>query len=218
MGANASVPETRANCFRVTDTGVYASGNYNASGADYAEMFEWADGNPEKEDRAGLFVTLDGEKIRIAQPGDDYILGIVSGNPSVVGDVYDDQWQGMYLYDVFGRPLWEDVEIPEETAESPDPEDPSKMITRVICPAHTEHRQKLNPGYDHTQKYVPRSERPEWDAVGLLGKLVAVDDGSCQANAYCTVGEEGTATVCEGRTKYRVMARLDETHIKIMII
>ncbi|MEY8389645.1 peptidase G2 autoproteolytic cleavage domain-containing protein, partial [Oscillospiraceae bacterium 38-13] len=83
---------TRANCFRVTHTGVYAAGSYNASGADYAELFEWADGNPEASDRAGRFVTLTGGKIRLARPGDGYILGLVSGNPSVVGDVYDDQW------------------------------------------------------------------------------------------------------------------------------
>lgn len=181
-------------------------------------MFEWADSNPEQEDRCGLFVTLDGEKIRLAQPGDGYILGIVSGNPSVVGDVYDDQWQGMYLYDIFGRPIYEDVMVPEETMEMPDPEDPSKMITQVIRPACMEHRQKLNPDYDHTQKYIPRSERPEWDAVGLLGKLVAVDDGTCKANGYCTVGVGGIATATEGHTKYRVMARLDDTHIRIMIL
>lgn len=209
----------RANCFRVADTGVYASGNYNASGADYAEMFEWSDGNSENEDRAGLFVTLDGEKIRTAGPDDNYILGIVSGNPSVVGDVYDDQWQGMYLYDVFGRPLWEDVEVPDETIEEPEPDNPEQTITRVIRPAHTEHRQKLNPDYDNRQlPYIPRSERPEWDAVGLLGKLVAIDDGTCQMNGWACVGEGGKATRSEQRTRYRVMSRLDDTHIRIMIL
>lgn len=199
---------TRANCFRVTNTGVYASGDFNASGADYAEMFEWADGNPDGEDRAGRFVTLDGAKIRLAGPEDDYIIGVVSGNPSVVGDVHDDQWQGMYLYDVFGRPLWEDVEIPDRTGHN----------GAVIDPAHTEHRQRLNPDYDNTQKYIPRSERPEWDAVGLLGKLVAVDDGGCEANGWCTVGAGGIAVRADSRTRYRVMERLDESHVRILIL
>ena len=208
----------RANCFRVTDTGVYASGSYNASGADYAEYFEWLDGNPEQEDRAGLFVTLEGEKIRLARPEDDFILGIVSGEPSVCGDVYDDQWKGMYLYDIYGRPLWEDVEVPDETVEEPSPENPDETITRVIIPAHTEHRQKLNPDYDNTQPYVPRSERPEWDAVGMLGKLVVRDDGTCRVNEWCAVGENGTATYSGARTKYRVMARLDESHIRVLIL
>ena len=136
----------------------------------------------------------------------------------MLGDVHDDQWQGMYLYDNFGRPLWEDVEVPDQTMELPDPEDPEKTITQVIIPAHTEHRQKLNPAYDGSQPYLPRTQRPEWDAVGMLGKLVAVDDGTCQVNGWCTVGEGGVATHSGQRTRYRVMARLDERHIRVLIV
>lgn len=208
----------RANCFRVTDTGVYATGAHNTTGADYAELFEWADGNPDKEDRVGRFVTLDGEKIRLAGPGDAYLLGIISGNPSVVGDVHDDQWQGMYLYDIFGRPIWEDVEIPDEIIGEPNPENPEDMTNCIIIPAHTEHRQKLNPNYDGTQKYVPRSQRPEWAAVGMMGKLVMVDDGTCQINGWCAPGADGIATASEAQTKFRVMARLDETHIRVLAL
>lgn len=208
----------RANCFRVTDTGVYASGNYNASGADYAELFEWLDGNPNNEDRAGLFVTLDEDKLRIASPYDDFILGVVSGNPSVVGDVHDDQWKGMYLYDIYGRPLYEDVEVPDEVMEHPDPEHPGETIIEVIVSAHTETRQKLNPDYDHTKTYIPRTERPEWAAVGMMGKLVVRDDGSCKPNGYATIGDGGYATVTTERTKYRVMQRLDATHVQILIL
>ena len=208
----------RANAFRVNTAGVYGTAAFNASGADYAELFEWADGNPEHEDRAGHFVTLDGEKIRIATPADEYVLGIISGSPSVVGDVYDDQWAGMFETDIFGRPVWEDVDLPAETREDPDPENPGQSITREIVPARTEHRQKVNPDYDSERKYTPRTERPEWDAVGLLGKLVAVDDGSCQANGWCKVGEGGIAVRSEQRTPYRVMARLDDTHIRILLV
>lgn len=219
----------RSNAFRVNMSGVYGTGAFNSSGADYAELFEWADGNPESVDRAGRFVTLEGENIRLAGPGDGYILGIVSGAPSVVGDVYDDQWQGMYLTDIFGRPIWEDVEVPAETEEMEFPvevpgegEEAPRVETRrevrVVVPAHTERRQKLNPDYDPAQTYVPRSERPEWDAVGMLGKLVAVDDGSCRVNGWAAVGEGGAATNSEERTKYRVMARLDERHVRILIL
>ena len=70
----------------------------------------------------------------------------------------------MYLRDIFGRPLWEDVEVPDRLG--PEGE--------VLIPAHIERRQKRNPDYDGSQTYQPRSQRPEWDAVGLLGKLVAV--------------------------------------------
>ena len=220
---------SRSNAFRVAYRGVYGTGAFNSSGADYAELFEWADGNPEAQDRAGHFVTLEGENIRLAGPGDGYILGIVSGAPSVVGDVYDDQWQGMYLTDVFGRPIFEDVEVPAvmEEVEFPvevpgegeeAPQVETRREVRVVVPAHTERRQKLNPDYDPAQTYVPRSDRPEWDAVGLLGKLVAVDDGTCVPNGWAAVGEGGAATNSEERTKYRVMARLDDRHVRILIL
>jgi len=214
-GGNIS---TRASCFRVNTLGVFASGAYNSSGADYAELFEWLDGNVNDEDRVGLFVTLDGEYIRIAEPSDRIILGIVSGNPSIVGDVHDDQWQGMYLYDIYGRPLFEDVQVPDETIEEPDPEDPTKTITRILIPAHTERRQKINPDYDNTQTYIPRTQRKEWACVGMMGKLVVRDDGTCEVNGYACVGEGGKATKSESETKYYVMARINEDHVRILIL
>lgn len=196
------------NAFRVHSNGSVYGGQYNSSGADYAELFEWADGNPEGMDRAGLFVTLDGDKLRIAGPEDSFVLGIVSAAPSVVGDVEDDQWHGMYLKDVFGRELMGPVEVPAITA--PD--------GTVIVEAHQETGRQVNPEYRPEEPYLPRSSRPEWDAVGLLGKLVAVDDGTCQPNGWCAVGVGGTATASEARTPYRVMERLDDHHIRVMIL
>ena len=54
--------------------------------------------------------------------------------------------------------------------------------------------------------------------MGLLGKLVAVDDGSCQVNGWAAVEEGGKARSSTARTKYRVMSRLDDTHVKLMIM
>lgn len=207
----------RKNAFRVSYNGsCYGSGAWNTSGADYAELFEWQDRNPDNEDRAGLFVTLDGEYIRIAGPEDDYILGIVSATPSVVGDVYDDQWAGMYLRDVFGRTVMELQDFPAETMEVPGED--GQMETVELRPARRELAPKVNPDYDYTEPYQPRTQRPEWDAVGLLGKLVAVDDGTCQVNGWATVGEGGKATTSPERTKYRIMARLDDSHVRMMIL
>lgn len=45
------------------------------------------------------FVTLDGDKIKIATDEDDYILGIVSGEPFVLGNGDCDTWNGMFLHD-----------------------------------------------------------------------------------------------------------------------
>ena len=217
IGGTGYSTQGRMNCFRVTAGGsVFGVGSFNTSGADYAELFEWQDGNPEGEDRAGLFVTLDGERIRIAGPEDGYILGIVSAAPSVVGDVYDDQWQGMYIRDVFGRTVQEEQHFPARTEERLGPDGQTETVE--LTPACRALAPKLNPDYDSAIKYQPRTQRPEWDAVGLLGKLVAVDDGSCQVNGWATVGPGGRATASMERTKYRVMSRLDDRHIRVMIL
>lgn len=215
---NGNYVDTRANAFRINSLGAYVTGQYFTTGADYAEMFEWADGNPDSQDRIGLFVTLDGEKIRIATDKDTFILGVTSGNPSVVGDTHDDQWHDMYLYDIYGRPIFEDVLVPEEVRTEVNPDNPEETITYVIQEEHTERRHKVNPDYDHTKPYAPRSQRPEWSAVGLLGKLVVIDDGSCQVNGWAKVSSEGTATHSDEQTCYRVMSRLEQNHIRVLIM
>ncbi|QNU68741.1 hypothetical protein EHE19_004300 [Ruminiclostridium herbifermentans] len=92
--------QAETNAFRVTFDGkTYGLSAFNSTGADYAEFFEWADGNIDNEDRVGYFVTLDGDKIRKAKSSDDYILGVVSVNPSVIGDNYADDWRGKYVTD-----------------------------------------------------------------------------------------------------------------------
>lgn len=214
---NGQSASSRSNAFRVDVWGsCYGVKAWNSSGADYAELFEWLDSNPAAEDRVGLFVTLEGDRLRLAGPEDDFILGIVSADPSVVGDVYDDQWAGMYLRDVFGRTIMEMQDFPAETTQVP--REDGTMETVELIPARRELAPKLNPDYDHTIKYLPRTQRPEWDAVGMMGKLVAVDDGTCQVNGWCAVGEGGKATHSDARTRYRVMARLDETHIRVLIL
>ena len=196
---------TRSNAFRVTSSGeVLAAGNYYTTGADYAELFEWADGNESNEDRRGLFVTLDGEKIRLANANDDYILGVVSANPSVVGDSYSENWKDMYLRDVFGAYIVEEVDVPETTDEE----------TGETIPAHKVESYVLNPEYDPEKEYISRTDRKEWGTVGMFGKLVVIDDGTCEVNGYCTVSNDGKATNAEAG--YRVLSRIDETHIKIL--
>ncbi len=196
-----------ANAFRVTNDGFcYGQNAFSASGADYAEYFEWEDQNPEKEDRRGFFVTLSGNKIRKATPEDDYILGVVSATPVIEGNTYSDMWQGMYLTDIFGQRLTETVEVPETTDQR----------GRVI-PAHTETRFLLNPEYDNSKEYLGRNQRPEWAPVGIVGQLVVIDDGSCEAGGYCSVKEGGIATKTGTPTAYRVMERLDESHIRVFL-
>lgn len=249
------------------DGNAFADGTWASNGADYAEYFEWADGNPGHEDRRGLSVVLDGDKIRLSLPGEDPI-GVVSANPSVVGDGDIDRWKGKYLRDAFGAYIWEDYEalswsevvtetetVQEQASEAqertrevievvdgvavktvvtetvqvplfdefplvdeagqpimvstsetlgdgsqniievqavhrePRMTEVQRQTTReiehsyaadevpdgVTVPADaervTQQRRKLNPDYDPSQDYTPRADRPEWDTVGLMGKL-----------------------------------------------
>lgn len=197
----------RSNGFRINPAGkVYGTGTFGTSGADYAEYFEWFDGNPNNEDRRGHFVTLEGDKIRYATANDDYILGVVSADPSVAGDMYSEDWHNRYLKDVFGNNIVEVVDVEETTNEFGE-----------IIPAHTERRWVLNPDYNPDLQYVSREERPEWAAIGIVGKLVVVDDGTCQVNGYCYPNADSIATTSQEKTNYRVMERLDDTHIRIFI-
>ena len=210
IGNGANATDGASNCFRITfDGNVYGLSSYNSYGADYSEFFEWQDENPSAEDRVGHFVTLDGEKIRYANDG-DYVVGITSGNPSVIGDHPSESWEERYLRDVFGRLQYEDVTIPAH-----DEKDKSGKVIRTI-PEHTETHFKVNPDYDPAKEaeYANREKRPEWATVGMLGKLVVIDDGTCEVNGYCKP-KNGTATKSD--TGYRVLARLDETHIKVLM-
>ena len=203
---NGTAEDSRSNAFRVTTAGaVYGKAAYNSSGADYAEMWEIEGGNPNGDDWRGLFVTVNEKnKIEIANP-DDYILGIISATPSVLGDVQSEIWHKMYLKDVFGEHLTETVEVEETTDEFGD-----------VTPAHTETRWILNPEYDSSKEYISRDKRPEWAAVGLIGKLVVVDDGTCTPGQFCKVADGGIATASGNNEGYRVLERCDKNHVRIM--
>ena len=135
------------------DGNAFADGTWTGGGADYAEFFEWSDSNPAEQDRRGISVVLDGDKIREAVAGEDPI-GVISGNPSVVGDAAWNKWNGKYLRDEFGTYIQEDYEVTDEDGNTV-----------------TQQRRKLNPAYDPNAEYIPREQRPEWDCVGLMGKL-----------------------------------------------
>lgn len=164
---------------------VYAGGAYKTNGADYAEYFEWLDGNVDNQDRIGLFVTLDSDKIKLANK-DDYILGVISANPSIVGNSAELDWHDKYKTDVYGRLIYDESYNPI-----------------------------VSENYNDTLEYVPRGARKEYSKVGLLGQLVVQDDGTCKVNGYCTASVNGVATKSD--SGYRVIKRIDETHIKIIL-
>jgi hypothetical protein len=151
------------------------------SGADYAEYFEWKDGNSSSEDRIGQSVVLDGNKIRKATSSDNAsnILGVISGNPSVVGDSASLRWQGKWELDDFNRRQTEEVEVWEweDTDGALHSYEKDKVPEGLTVPSDKTvkkiNNDKYSTAYDASKKdtYVPRKDRKEWDAVGLMGKL-----------------------------------------------
>lgn len=174
--------------------------------ADYAEYMEWSDGNTDNEDRRGLLVTYDTDvtdnskelKIRLANEDDD-VIGIVSAAPVVLGDSYDNEWHDKYEKDIFGAIVCDEIE--HEDAEEDD---------------KIEYRPRISENYDPTKKYIGRNKRPEWSPIGLLGKLVCIDDGSCVIGKYVTASN-GIATLSSEKTNMRMIQRIDETHIKVLL-
>jgi hypothetical protein len=166
--------------FAVTNTGVGKfDGGVSGSAADYAEMFEWIDGNPDDEDRRGLVVELvGGDKIQVATSttSESNIIGVVSAEPCVLAGESTFHWTSKWLKDDFGSYQMEDYEawqyskgsgeptvVPVEGTEPGDvPEDAVKVTAK---------RRIFNPDYDDTIEYVPRSQRKEWSPVGVVGRL-----------------------------------------------
>lgn len=191
---------TSGGSFRVRGDGTLFADNATIqTPADYAEMFEWLDGNPNNEDRVGYSVSLVGNKIKIADVG-EVPFGIVSAEPTMIGDAAPFRWSGAFERDEFGRKIKQSVEVVEwtETKDAVfhyekdvngkdilviDKEkeevkhfyDIASVPSGINIPNDAEKKviEKYieNPQWDKTQEYIPRIERKEWSAIGILGKL-----------------------------------------------
>lgn len=141
------------------------SGGVYSGGADYAEMFEWNDGNSNGADRRGFFVSLvNGNKI---EAGNSNVVGVVSASPAVIGDAADLSWQGKYERDEFGGMVYQMV----DGRRSPKP----------------------SSTYNPTQSYTPRRGRKEWAPVGLVGKLYVRSAQALTAGSKCSANSSGYA-------------------------
>ena len=200
-----------SNAFTVSSSGTgWFSGAVTSLGADYAEFFEWEDGNVDGEDRVGMAVTLVGDKIRIANAQDD-ILGFISGTAMVLGDNAEHEWKYKYQMDDYGRILYDDPV--EEFAEYMDYEHGVIVRESIGLCSHP----KLSPEYNPDEEYISREKRNEWDPVGLIGKLRVRDDGSCKSGMYAKVADGGILTNSEEKTNISVMRRISDHVVLISL-
>ena len=191
------------------DGSARTDGTWSNDNADYAECFEWTDGNGSAEERRGMTVVLDGEKVKLATDSDnkDNIIGVVSPEPVVLGDAAPLGWHGRYKKDVYGSAIrkeqewlvWKKEYHYEDGVKvlcaQPDPNKPQTLnkCERVrVEDIETQKAKNLIPDfaitnniryktygkdvdtttYDSSKPYVPRKDRKEWDAIGMVGKLV----------------------------------------------
>ena len=210
-GFVASLP-SYSNAFRVNYSGAVYAMTYNTSGADYAEFIKpWADGNPDKEDRVGFMVTIKNGYLEKANDG-DYIIGITSGNPAVIGNG-DEDFYWKYERDKFNRIIYEPVTEKFETGQLDENGEPIYKIQETFKP-------KLSNDYDPElqDSYVERRYRPEWSYVGMRGIVPVRDDGSCEAGGFCKCGVNGVATKSErGLDTYYVIERIDDNIISVEV-
>ena len=199
----------------------YFDGGADVGNADYAEYFEWTDGNPQNEDRRGYPVVLVEDKVRIATDSDDPsdIIGVVSAAPGVCGDSAENGWHNRELRDAFGSKVITETEVliwkeddeasytqeqhdagniplvdgePEALPAEVQPTEyddgvesmpitenfPDDLVGRVPSWAIANNNRGTiksytpNPDYNPDREYIPRSQRQEWAAIGLMGKLV----------------------------------------------
>lgn len=185
----------RSNLFSVNTVGdAFCTLAFNGGGADFAEWFESDDGQPILP---GTSVALNGRKIHKAKKG-ELPIGVVTGTPGFVGNASEAEWSGKYRKDDWGRIMYAKKRVPVTTTEEITKryqnqiDAVNEQTTRSNKRAQVDKVRELinkrnkelqnikyttlnvpiiNPRYNSKKKYVPRSERPEWNLVGLVGQV-----------------------------------------------
>tara|TARA_B100000287_G_scaffold238029_2_gene223923 strand:+ start:3801 stop:5666 length:1866 start_codon:yes stop_codon:yes gene_type:complete len=172
----------------------YADVSFNGGGADYAEMFEWNDGNPNDEDRVGLFVkissdgTLPNGKIEVG--GDGRVIGPVSSRPGMVVNNPGMRWNSKYVVDDFGRYVLD-----------------------------SNGNAQINPNFDDSLSYKGRSSRKEWSPIALKGRVrvrASTNIGiypSNKSGLTVNVNADGTVSDAGAKGKYKVLQVVKQKEI-----
>ena len=154
------------------DGDMVIDGSYSTAGVDYAEYFESTDGSAIP---IGTTVVLENGKVRAATDSETPI-GVVrpkTNGTSITGGLNELKWQGKYLTDDYDDAVLEDATFCT-WKEDEELKQAWKDSGETIPADATEtpmKRRKLNPAFDKSKTYVPRSQRTEWNCVGLLGQI-----------------------------------------------
>ena len=176
----------------VTNVNGYCASIYGfgTGTADFAEYFEWMDGNTSDEDRIGRMVQLNGDKIELSTSFDNCI-GVVTGTGGFICDAAPLEWVDRYVKDKWGRVIY----VKNQNGE---------MVPQE------------NPSFDPLQEYTPREQRKEWSPIGMIGKVHIRHDGSLKVGRFATCGTNGVATD-SGTTGYRVLKVIDNESALVLV-
>jgi hypothetical protein len=171
----------------------------------FAEMFEWHDGNPNREDRAGCTVALFQDKIVLSSDcpyhleAED-IIGVIGGDNTSVAAISNAspyEWHGKHLRDEYHRLKWE----PQVMVEWIDPDssfrhwyEADRIPDGITVPdnatyyrdewkGHKLFREILSEEFKNpareVEPYLPRWERPDWGIVVILGRAIVREGNLC---------------------------------------
>ena len=93
---NGSDNNNRNDAFVVYNTGKVYANVFSTIGSDYAELFEVYDETIPIKDYECKFITLKGDKAKIANY-DDYILGVYSSQPAILGNSPINNFKNKYI-------------------------------------------------------------------------------------------------------------------------
>ena len=155
---------------------------------DYAEYFESQSG---QEIKNGYIVTLDGRYIRKANSNDTPI-GVISGTAGVILGDQMFHHKDKFLKDEFG------VTLTEMQIKEWQDDEGNWYSEEVDVPIP-------NPEYvEHDNEYIDRSNRPEWNVVGLMGQVYTRIDSTVSVNDYIKPNK-GVGTKDNNNGFYRVL-------------
>ena len=137
-----------------------ADGTVSSGNANYAEVGEWLDGNPDGEDRIGYFVCVDNNTPGVTMlkaTADDDVRGVTVAAPAFSGNCSSDK------FDSDGNLL------------------------------------------------------AKYSFVAVMGMASVIDNGTCTVNGRCMPNANSIASPVDGDYGYRVIERIDDTHILIAV-
>lgn len=188
----------------------------------FTEMYEWAT-IPQPANKFGRFVQVSKRYPDKVEPTHDSLTHLIGVSTicSVIESDNPQEWKNTFMFNEVG-----DFYMKEETlAVGVKQYDQDLEMAYIMTKPWKHHIKIINPKYNKELKYVPRTNRPEWVRVTILGKAIVCDNGQCTPGEYCQpyYGEDMQRAGCaipairSAQNSFYVLERVSPTTIKILV-